>query len=76
VRVALAPGAGSLFNRYGLEGMPADISDADYVIVAYRQTGFAAHPKIERWKAGRQPVMRVERYGVPLMEVYEQPRIR
>ena len=76
VRVALAPGAGSLFSRYGLEGTLADISDADYVIVTYRQTGFAAHPKIERWMAGRQPVVRIERYGVPLMEVYEQPRIR
>lgn len=76
VRVALAPGAGSLFSRYGLEGTPADMTDADYVIVTYRQTGFAAHPKIERWMEGRQPVVRVERYGVPLMELYEQPRIR
>ncbi len=72
VRVALAPGAGSLFSRYGLEGTPADIADADYVIVMYRQTGFAAHPKIERWIAGRQPALRLERSGVPLMELYEQ----
>ena len=74
VRIALAPGAGSLFGRYGLDGAPTDIFDADYVIVAYRQTGFAAHPKIERWIAGRQPVVRVERFGVPLMELYEQKR--
>lgn len=74
VRVALAPGAGSLFSRYGLEGTPADIADADYVLVAYRQTGFAAHSKIERWIAGRQPALRLERFGVPLMELYEQKR--
>lgn len=74
VRVALAPGAGSLFSRYGLEGTPADIADADYVIVAYRQTGFAAHARIERWIVGRQPVLRLERFGVPLMELYEQER--
>ncbi len=74
VRVALAPGAGSAFGRYGLEGAPADIFDADIVIVAYRQTGFAAHPRIEQWKTGRQPVLRVERFGVPLMELYEQKR--
>ncbi|MCS6941131.1 MAG: glycosyltransferase family 39 protein [Roseiflexaceae bacterium] len=76
VRVALAPGAGSLFSRYGLEGTPADIADADYVIVMYRQTGFAAHPKIERWIAGRQPVLRLERSGIPLMELYEQQQSR
>lgn len=74
VRIALAPGAGSLFSRYGLEGTPADMFAADYVIVAYRQTGFAAHPKIERWIAGRQPVLRLERSGVPLMELYETRR--
>lgn len=76
VRVALARGAGSLFSRYGLEGTSADIFDADLIIVTYRQTGFAAHPKIEQWKEGRQPVVRVERFGVPLMEVYEQQRSR
>jgi 4-amino-4-deoxy-L-arabinose transferase-like glycosyltransferase len=74
VRVALAPGAGSLFSRYGLEGTPADISGADYIIVSYRQTGFAAHPKIERWIAEHQPVLRLERSGVPLMELYESRR--
>lgn len=70
LKVALAQGAGSLFSRYGLDGVPADIADADYVIVAYRQTGFAVHPKIERWMRGRTPLVRLERAGLPLMELY------
>lgn len=70
VSIALAPGAGSLFSRYGLNGVRADIADADYVIVTYRQTGLAVHPKIERWKQGRTPILTIEREGLPLMELY------
>lgn len=72
VRIAMAQGAGSLFGAYGLEGVRADITDADYVIVAYRQTGFAVHPEIERWMRGRTPVLRVERDGIPLMALYQR----
>lgn len=72
VRVALTKGAGSILASKGAEGVPAEIDEADFVIVAYRETGLFVHPQIQRWVAGREPVLRVERFGVPLMELYER----
>jgi hypothetical protein len=68
--VALAEGAGSLLVSRGVEGHTATINEADYAIVMYRQTGFAVHPEIQRSMRNRTPLMRIERFGTPLMEIY------
>ncbi|HWQ11561.1 MAG TPA: glycosyltransferase family 39 protein [Roseiflexaceae bacterium] len=72
LRIAWAEGAGSVLAGKGAEGQRADIDEADVAIVAYRETGLAIHPEILRWTAGRRPVLRVERLGVPLVEVYRR----
>jgi hypothetical protein len=72
LRVAMAEYAGSILASKGAEGVRADIGDADFAIVAYRETGLAVHPEIRAWIAGREPALRVERFGVPLVEVYRR----
>lgn len=62
--------ASSVFWRKDKEGILARIEEADFVIVQYRQTGFGAD--LRRWLNGREPMLRLEYQGVPLMEVYEQ----
>lgn len=70
LRVAMVEGAGTILAARGVEGITADINEADYAIIMHRQTGFAVHPEIQRFMRNRIPVLRVERFGVPLMEVY------
>jgi 4-amino-4-deoxy-L-arabinose transferase-like glycosyltransferase len=72
LRVLIEPGSGTVLAASGVEGVPGRIGDADYVIVSYRQTGLAVHPDIERWMRGREPLLRVERFGVPLVDLYER----
>lgn len=72
LRVAVEPGGGSALAARGAEGVEARIGAADYVIVAYRETGLAVHPQIRAFAAGRTPIMRLERFGVPLLELYER----
>ncbi|MEN9934720.1 MAG: hypothetical protein RLZZ387_1299 [Chloroflexota bacterium] len=72
VRVAMTPGSGTLLAARGAEGVHAEIGEADFVIVSYRETGLTVHPQIIDWTGGREPVLRVERFGVPLVELYER----
>jgi hypothetical protein len=71
LRVAMQPGAGTILAARGAEGVEATIDDADYVIIAQRETGLAVHPEMRVWAEGRTPILRIERFGVPLMELYE-----
>jgi hypothetical protein len=71
LRVAMQPGAGTILAARGAEGVEATIDDADYVIIAQRETGLAVHPQMRAWAQGRTPILRIERFGVPLMELYE-----
>lgn len=49
-------------------------SDADYVVLQYRQTGFS--PQLMSWLNGREPAYRLSYYGVPLLEVYRREKHR
>ena len=68
LRVAVRPGAVSVFESRGARVVPAEIDEADWVLLQQRQTGFT--PAVERFVATHEPVLRVERTGVPLMELY------
>lgn len=53
-------------------------AQADFVIFPYRQTGFYSLRKsilpFVRWAEQQQPVYRLERCGVPIMDIYAPPR--
>jgi hypothetical protein len=48
----------------------AEISEADYVVIQYRQSGF--YRAVRRWMDGREPVYRENYRRIRLIEVYEQ----
>jgi hypothetical protein len=57
-----------VFESRGGRLVPARIDEADWVLLQQRQTGFT--PAVERFVATHEPVLRVARIGVPLMELY------
>ena len=68
LRIAVRPGAASVFEAQGAQVVPAEIDDADWVLLQRRQTGFT--PAVQRFVAAHEPRLRVVRGGVPLMELY------
>jgi 4-amino-4-deoxy-L-arabinose transferase-like glycosyltransferase len=75
LRVALVRGAGSILAFKGAEGVEATIGEADYIIVAQRETGLHVNRQIAALVAGRTPMMTVERDGVLLMALYSGARL-
>lgn len=71
LRVVMTSGAGTILASRGAEGVEGTIATSDYVIVAYRETGLAVNPEMRAWMEGREPLVRVRRFGVPLVDLYE-----
>jgi hypothetical protein len=61
----------------GVTRAAEDFTQADFVIVQYRQSFLydeSDQPtELLEWTASHQPVMRVEREGVPILDVYVNP---
>jgi hypothetical protein len=78
VRFAMSAGEATLFGSdRPIHTVQVDFSQADFVILPFRQTGFfdadnQPLPFME-WISSRGPVYRLEKAGVPLMDIYAKP---
>jgi 4-amino-4-deoxy-L-arabinose transferase-like glycosyltransferase len=68
LQIANGPDAITAFA--GVQLNRAEISEADYVVIQYRQSGF--YRAVRRWMDGREPVYRENYRRLRLIEVYEQ----
>lgn len=67
LRVASRVGAEGIVP--GTQGYSLPVTAADFVVVAYRQSGLSND--IRKVMATRQPVYRLSYQGIPLMEIYK-----
>jgi hypothetical protein len=61
-------GASSVFAREGAQGYLISLSEADYVVLQFRQSGF--DDEITDWLRGRTPSYMLSYQGIPLMGIY------
>lgn len=61
-------GGSSAFVREGAWGYPVSLSEADYVVLQFRQSGF--DDEIADWLRWRPPSYMLSHQGVPLMGIY------
>lgn len=70
LRIARVEGSNSSIPRGNAQSVVADIWEADYVLVQFRQSGFTRTS--DRFRSERIPALLIERQGVPLLELYER----
>jgi len=68
LRISWPEYGSTVFHRENVRGYHIERRQADYVVLQYRQTGFDDDQV--RWLEGREPVYRLSRHGVPLMDIY------
>jgi hypothetical protein len=68
LRIAWPEYGHTIFHRQSIQGVRADIDEADHVLIQYRQTGHTA--EVRRWLRGRSPAYRLSHRDIPLMEIY------
>jgi len=70
LRIARRDGSSSVLPNGNRTSIIADMWEADYVLVQFRQSGFTRDT--ERFRNEHTPALRIERQGVILFEMYER----